>query len=376
MASTAVPKLFQPTRVGNSMLAHRVVLAPLTRLRADKAHVHTDLAVEYYAQRASVPGTLLISEGTVIAAKAGGYPHVPGIWSDEQVAAWRKITDVVHAQGSRIFCQLWAIGRGAFPGILEAEDPSLTAVSSSEIAIKGVTLLGQPYSKPRALTVPEIQEYVDLYATAAQNAIRAGFDGVEVHGANGYLIDQFLQDTCNTRTDVYGGSIENRCRFALEIVDVVVRAIGADRVGFRVSPWSPFQDMRMADPRPTFTYLVRRLAELHPDLAYLHAVEAHVAGSAFREPEAWESNDFMREIWAPRPFICAGGFERDSALAHSEETGDLIAFGRAYIANPDLPTRLAKNWPLNKGSRETYYIPMSAEGYTDYPFIDESAAAA
>lgn len=139
----------------------------------------------------------------------------------------------------------------------------------------------------------EIQEYVDLYATAAQNAIRAGFDGVEIHGANGYLIDQFLQDTCNKRTDVYGGSIENRCRFALDVVDVVVRAIGADRVGFRVSPWSPFQDMRMADPRPTFTYLVRRLAELHPDLAYLHAVEARVAGSAFREPEAWEVSCFL-----------------------------------------------------------------------------------
>ncbi|CCL99889.1 uncharacterized protein FIBRA_01914 [Fibroporia radiculosa] len=365
--STPIPKLFQPLRVGNFTLSHRVVLAPLTRTRANKDHVHGDLAVEYYSQRASVPGTLLITEATFIAAKAGGFPHVPGIWNDEQVIAWKKVTDAVHEKGSRIFCQLWALGRAANADVLKAEDPSYDVVSASNIPFVGG-------ATPRALSISEIKEYVQLYTTAAKNAIRAGFDGVEVHGANGYLIDQFLQDVSNKRTDEYGGSVENRARFALEVIDSVIKAIGQERVGLRVSPWGILQGMCMNDPKPTFAYLVSRVAELYTGFAYVHTVEPRTQGEAFREHGPEESNDFLRDIWAPRPFITAGGYTRELALEQSEKSGNLIAFGRIFISNPDLPLRLAKDLTLTVGNRETYYVPEIAHGYTDYPFSDDPRA--
>ncbi|OSX62193.1 hypothetical protein POSPLADRAFT_1143343 [Postia placenta MAD-698-R-SB12] len=366
MPAALLPKLFQPTKVGTFTLSHRVVLAPLARFRANKAHVHGDLAVEYYAQRGSVPGTLLVTEATVIAAKAGGYDNVPGIWNDEQIVAWKRVTDAVHAKGSRIFCQLWAFGRAATPSVLEQD--GFDVCSASDIPIADGT------AKPRPLTIPEIHEYVQLYTAAATNAIRAGFDGVELHGANGYLIDQFLQDVSNKRTDEYGGSVENRCRFALEIIDSVVKAIGVNKVAIRLSPWSTFQDMGMKDPKPTFAYLVSHIAEAHPDFAYIHVVEPRAEGGSDRIVLAAESNDFLREIWAPRPFIAAGGFTRDTAFEASEKTGELVAFGRFFISNPDLPLRLAKNLPIVKGNRDTYYLVESPKGYIDYPFVDETAA--
>ncbi|OSX62236.1 hypothetical protein POSPLADRAFT_1056819 [Postia placenta MAD-698-R-SB12] len=366
MSSVVVPKLFQPTKVGTSILSHRVVLAPLTRFRADKAHVHGDLAVEYYAQRASVPGTLLITEATFIAAKAGGYDNVPGIWNDEQVAGWKRVTDAVHAKGSRIFCQLWALGRTAAPSVLKKDGFDLQ--SASDIA------MDDQHPKPRSLTIPEIKEYIQLYTTAAINSVRAGFDGVELHGANGYLIDQFLQDVSNKRTDEYGGSIENRSRFALDVIDSVVKAIGPEKVGIRLSPWGTFQSMRMDDPKPTFAYLVSRIAEAHPSFAYIHVTEARVNGNVDREVLENESNDFLREIWAPRPFISAGGYTRDTAFEAAEKTGELVAFGRLFISNPDLPLRLAKNLPIIKGDRDSYYAPGGSKGYTDYPFVDDAAA--
>ncbi|KAH9945562.1 hypothetical protein B0H21DRAFT_823025 [Amylocystis lapponica] len=348
-AAGIVPKLFQPVEVGTMKLSHRVVLAPLTRFRANAAHVHGDLAVEYYSQRASAPGTLVITEATHIAARAGGYNNVPGIYNDEQIAAWKRVTEAVHAKGSYIYLQLWAMGRAGKPEVLEAEDPSIPYVSASDIPLKG-------YSKaPRPLTAEEIAEYVRLFAQAAKNAVHgAGFDGVEVHGANGYLLDQFLQDVSNTRTDAYGGSVENRCRFALAAVDAVVQAVGAHRTAIRLSPWSTFQEMGMADPKPTFSFLVEHLVERYPDMAYIHL-----------------SNDFIRELWAPRPLISAGGYTRALALKQSELTGELVAFGRIYIANPDLPVRLQKGLPLTKQDRSTFYGPQTAKGYTDYPFVDE-----
>jgi len=368
MSTLSVPRLFQPMKVGKRMLAHRVVLAPMTRLRATQEHVHTDLAVEYYAQRASIPGTLLISEGTFIAAEAGGMPNVPGIWSDEQVSAWKRVTDAVHDKGSRIFCQLWALGRAADPDVLAQEDAHFSVVSPSDIPISG-----KP--QPRALTAAEINDYVQKYATAAVNAVRAGFDGVEMHGANGYLIDQFLQDVSNQRTDSYGGSVENRCRFALEIVESISKVIGADKVALRLTPWGDFQDMRMKDPKPTFSYLVSRIAELYPDFGYIHVVEPLISGSLERDTQAQESNDFLRELWAPRPFINAGGYIRETALIGAERTGDLIAFGRPFLANPDLPLRLAKDLPLAEGNRETYYASaLGPKGYTDYPVSDDPRA--
>lgn len=240
--SPAATRLFQPLNLGNITLSHRIVLAPLTRFRANKAHVHGDLAVEYYSQRGrSIPGTLLITEATYIAAKSGGANHVPGVWSDDQVKAWKEVADAVHRDGSYIFMQIWALGRAAYPQALADEDPSFPYVSSSN-----VPLSNRPATDPapRALTVPEIQEYVQLFGQAAHNAVHgAGFDGVEIHGAHGYLVDQFLQDVCNKRVDEYGGSVEGRCRFALEVVDEIVRRVGAEKVGIRISPWSRFQGM-------------------------------------------------------------------------------------------------------------------------------------
>ncbi|KAI0636632.1 FMN-linked oxidoreductase [Trametes polyzona] len=372
-ANEPIPKLFQPVTVGDITLAHRVVLAPLTRFRANNKHVHGDLAVQYYSQRASVPGTLLITEGTIIAGQAGGWPfvgpHVPGIWSDEQVDAWKRVVDAVHAKGSFIYLQIFALGRSADPEGLKAENPNFDYVGPSAIPLR------DSKHTPRALTIPEIKQYVQWHAEAAFNAVhRAGFDGVEIHGANGYLLDQFIQDTANQRDDEYGGSIENRSRFALEIVDAVVQAVGAKKTGIRFSPWSEYQDMRMKDPIPTFSYLVTRLREQHPDLAYVHVIEPAVNGSVEGEARPEESNDFIRDIWLPRPLISAGRYNRESAIKRAEETGELIAFGRHFLANPDLPLRLREDLPLNKYDRDTFYVPEEPRGYIDYPFLNEVSA--
>ncbi|KAF7798996.1 hypothetical protein EIP86_010226 [Pleurotus ostreatoroseus] len=367
MSSSVNSRLFTAVKVGSVNLAHRIVLAPLTRFRANSAHVHEDLAIEYYAQRASVPGTLLITEATLISRYAGNYPNVPGIWNEDQIKAWKKIVDAVHAKGSYIFVQLWALGRTANHDDLKAEELNLTYVAPSAIQ-----LTDRPFP-PRALTVNEIKEYQRSYVAAAENAIRAGFDGVELHSANGYLPDQFLQDVSNKRVDEYGGSIENRARFSLEILEGIVNAIGAEKTGIRLSPWSEFNDMRMENPKPTFTYLVNKISEKHPNLAYLHLVEPRAEGNTDRVVRPGESNDFLRDIWAPRPFISAGGFTRELALEHADKTGDLVAFGRSYISNPDLPLRVREDIPFTPSDRNTYYTPESPVGYIDYPFADSAA---
>ncbi|KAI0742950.1 NADH:flavin oxidoreductase/NADH oxidase [Daedaleopsis nitida] len=364
--SAASSALFQPMQVGDMMLAHRVVYAPCTRVRANNQGVHADLAVEHYAQRASVPGTLLISEATYISRAAEGWSaHVPGVWKDEQVAAWKRVADAVHAKGSFIYIQLWALGRAARPAQIREEDPDFAYVSASDVPLTGRE------DVPRPLTTTEIKEYVAAYAEAARKAVHeAGCDGVEIHGAHGYLIDQFLQDLSNKRMDEYGGSIENRCRFALEVVDAVCQAVGEQKTAIRISPWSTFQDMRMVDPIPTFTYLVSRLATAHPNLGFLHVVEPGLAGGSDIEPQPGESNEFIRKIWLPRPLVSAGGYSREKALRVAEETGQLIAFGRAFISNPDLPLRLQKNIPLQEWDRAVFYVPEDPHGYIDYPFAD------
>ncbi|KAJ7749822.1 hypothetical protein DFH07DRAFT_869171 [Mycena maculata] len=378
MAPT-VPILFQPANVGSLQLKHRVVLAPLTRFRSsDPGHVPIlPMMKEYYSQRASTPGTLLIAEATFIAARAGGYAHVPGIWSEEQISAWKEITDS-------------ALGRAANPKQLRKEDASFPYVSASDVKMESAK------ETPRAMTGPEIQEYAGLYVQAAKNALRAGFDGVEIHGssptprsctgstesifpaANGYLIDQFIQDVSNKRTDEYGGSIENRARFALQVVDAVTEAIGADRTGIRLSPWSTFQDMGMRDPKPTFAYLVSQIKALHPDFAYIHLVEPRISGGNDDNTgdDRDASNNFLRVLWAPKTLISAGGYSRETALQRAEKDGDIIAFGRQFLANPDLPVRLMKGIPTNEPDRKTFYLPASAKGYTDYPFAREFAAKA
>ncbi|KAJ7287123.1 hypothetical protein C8J57DRAFT_1446042 [Mycena rebaudengoi] len=345
-------KLFQPIQVGDIQLNHRIVFAPITRYRADANHVPLPHVADYYEPQA-----------TFFAARAGGMANAPGIWSDEQISAWKKITDRVHAKGSFMYLQLWALGRAAVADVLAQE--GLPYVSASD-----VPLSGEP--TPRPLTVEEIQEYIQLYTTAASNAVhKAGFDGVEIHAANGYLLDQFLHDRSNIRTDAYGGLLENRTRFPLEIVDAVIKVVGQKKTGLRISPWGSYLDMhfKFDDPKPTYTYLVTQLRERYPDLAYLHVVEPRVNGAETVEVKAGYSNDFIRDIWGDRRLISAGGYTRESAIDTAERKGDLIAFARSYIANPDLPYRLLHGIALAVGDRALYYAPGSVDpkGYTDYP---------
>ncbi|TFY83928.1 hypothetical protein EWM64_g111 [Hericium alpestre] len=340
-------KLFQPIKVGDLELQHRVVMAPLTRFRANAAHEHCEAAIEYYAQRASIPGSLIVSEATFIAPEAGGYPCVPGIWTDAQVARWKNIVDAVHSKGSYIVLQLWALGRMASAELLEVEGP-YPVISSGNVQVDA------QHAHPRALTVAEIQDYLRKYAQAAKNAVEgAGFDGVEIHGAHGYLIDQFFQSGINNRTDEYGGSIDNR-----------IRADGYFAVG-----------KRMEDPMATFGEFVRRLRTNHPDFAYLHVVEPRINGEDF-QAVVTETNEPLRQIWAPKPFIAAGGFTREEAIKAADEKDILVAFGRHYISNPDLPLRLKAGHPLMKYNRATFYTngPDAIEGYTDYPFYTEAQA--
>ncbi|KAJ6601081.1 hypothetical protein DFH09DRAFT_1069765 [Mycena vulgaris] len=359
------PKLFQPTHIGDIELSHRVVFAPATRFRADANHTPLPHVAEYYEQRASTPGSFLITEATIIAARAGGYTNGPGIWSDAQISAWKAVADRVHAKGSYIYLQLYALGRAGKAETLAAE--GLPFVSASEVPAAGH---GGP--APRPLTVEEIQEYLELYATAASNAVhKAGFDGVELHAANGYLLDQFLHDRSNVRTDAYGGSPENRTRFPLDVVDAVVKAVGQKKTAIRVSPWGTYLDMHFDDPKPTYAHLVTQLRDRYPELAYLHIVEPRADGNGSAETiRAGSSNDFIRDIWGDRRLISAGGYTRETAIAAAEGRDDLIAFGRPYMANPDLPYRLLHGVALTVGNRALYYAPGSIDpkGYTDYPF--------
>ncbi|RPD77243.1 NADH:flavin oxidoreductase/NADH oxidase [Lentinus tigrinus ALCF2SS1-7] len=352
------PVLFQSAQIGDIELAHRVVLAPMTRCRANDSGVHTDLAMEYYRQRACVPGTLLISEPSYVFHFAEGVsPHAPGVYTTEQIAGWKRVADAVHEKGSYIFMQLWACGRAAKLEYFRDRYPDYQYVSASDIP------MANKQEKPRPLTKPEIQQYVEAFAQAARNAVHhAGFDGVEIHGGNGYLIDQFTQDVSNRRDDEYGGSTENRTRFALEVVDSVCEAIGESKTALRVSPWNARQDMRMVDPIPTFRYLISQLAANRSNLAYLHVVE----GSSRRG----DSNDFIRDLWSPRPLISAGRYTRAKALEVAESTGQLIAFGRPFISNPDLPLRLRDDIPLTKWDPDTFDTPEDPHGYIDYPFAN------
>lgn len=360
------PSLFTPVNVGRLQLSSRLAMAPLTRYRADDAHVHTQIAVEYYAQRASVPGTLLVTEATFISPRASGYANVPGIYNSAQVAAWKKVTDAVHAKGSYIYCQLWALGRAAKPDLVRKEAGETSFVGSSDVPIQAGT------EAPRPLEEKEIWGFVQDYAHAAKLAIEAGFDGVEIHGANGYLIDQFTQDTCNKREDAWGGSVEKRSRFGLEVAKAVVDAVGADRTGIRLSPFSTFQAMKMTHPIEQFSHLIKGLKELK--LAYLHLVESRISGNA--DVEATEKVDPLMEIWGKTsPILLAGGFQPESAKKAVEEEYTkqdvLIVFGRHFISNPDLPFRLQRGIPLTKYNRNTFYVTGSPEGYTDYPFSKE-----
>lgn len=369
MAGTS--NLFKPLRLGRSELSNRVALAPLTRFRADDDHVPMQsLVPEYYAQRASVPGTLLITEATFIAPQAAGYALAPGIWSQAQIDGWKQVTKAVHDKKSLIFMQLWALGRAShLEGLKKVAGPDAKVVSASDIPLEG----GE---KPTPLTEDEIRWYIEQFAQAAKNAIEAGFDGVEIHGANGYLVDQFIQDVSNQRTDRWGGSIENRARFALEVVKAVSEAVGSDRTAIRLSPFSDFQSMRMADPEPQFSYLVRELKKYN--LAYIHLVESRVSGNA--DIEATEKINFLVDIWDNQsPVLLAGGFRPASAVTAVDEEFPnrdiIVVFGRFFISNPDLVFRLQKGIELTGYDRGTFYNPGKPDGYITYPFSKEYVEA-
>ncbi len=362
--------LFTPLQIGAVTLKHRVVMAPLTRMRAAQpGDVPHALNAEYYGQRAS-EGGLQISEATDITPQAHGYPWVPGVYSDEQIAGWRLTTDAVHAKGGYIFNQIWHVGRVSHSSM---QPGGALPVAPSAIAVTGDHMDAQanavPFETPRPLEIDEIAGIVGDFVQAARNSRKAGFDGVEIHGANGYLLDQFLNDGSNHRTDRYGGSIENRARFALEVVDAVVAAIGADRVGVRLSPWSGKLDMQDSTGVAVWEYVITELGKRN--IAYLHLIEPRADFTNDEKPLDMDAPDvaalFKKAFGGP--IISAGGFVPATAAATvASGKSDAIAFGRPFIANPDLPQRIRLGAPLNKHNRATFY-GGGAEGYIDYPFL-------
>ncbi len=364
---TRHPDLFAPFELGSNSLANRMVMAPMTRNRAGPGNVPQALNTAYYVQRASAG--LIVTEATQISPQGLGYPNTPGIHSAEQVAGWRRVTEAVHARNGRIFLQLWHVGRISHP-VLQPDGALPVAPSALRPEGHAHTLDGpRDFVTPRALTLGEIPDIVDQHRRAARNALSAGFDGVEIHAANGYLLDQFLRDGSNQRDDIYGGPVENRARLLLEVTEAVVKVWGANRVGVRLSPTNPFNSMADSDPDATFGHVVRALNRF--GLAYLHVVERDSS-----EPE--EPSYDRRRLRAAfdGPYIANGGYDRlrgDSALASG--AADLIAFGQAFLANPDLPERFRENAPLNAPDPATFY-GGDGRGYTDYPALDAAGAAA
>ncbi|WP_295555255.1 alkene reductase [uncultured Hyphomicrobium sp.] len=356
-------KLFTPLTVGALTLPNRIVMAPLTRNRAKpEGDVPHALNVEYYAQRATAG--LIITEATQISPEGKGYIQTPGIYSPEQVAGWKLITDAVHAKGGRIVLQLWHVGRVSHTSLQPNGQPPV-APSAITAATKVFTPSGfADASPPRALETSEVKRIVEDYRKAAENAKAAGFDGIELHGANGYLIDQFLRDGSNKRTDEYGGPIENRTRFLTEVLAALTSVWSANRIGVRFSPFSGFGDMSDSDPMTTFAAAIAKADSF--GLAYLHLVEGETGGS--RELPAGADIAALRKLFRGA-YLANNGYDRASAI-RAVETGaaDLIAFGRPFIANPDLVARLERNEPLNEPQPATFY-GGGAEGYTDYPAL-------
>ncbi len=350
--------LFTPFSLGPVSLKNRIVMAPMTRNRAAPGGLATPMIAHYYEQRASAG--LIITEASQVSEQAIGYPGTPGIHTTTQVDAWRETTDRVHAAGGRLFLQLWHAGRASHPSLLP---DGAVPVAPSAIAPAGKAFTGrgmEPFVTPRALDAAEIATIVGDFATAARNAREAGFDGIELHAASGYLIDQFLRDGANRRDDRYGGSIENRVRFLLEIVEAMVESWSAERIGVRISPWLEFNDMRDSDPPRLFAHLTNELARF--DLAYLHLVEP-------AEDAARNLAPAIRRLF-PGALILNEGYSKELAeRAVVSNEADLIAFGAAFLANPDLPERLRRDAQLNAPDRKTYY-GGGAEGFIDYPALD------
>ncbi|MBD2355893.1 alkene reductase [Tolypothrix sp. FACHB-123] len=353
--------LFSPYQLGDLELPNRIVMAPLTRQRASEGNVPHSLNATYYEQRASAG--LIIAEATQISPEGQGYPNTPGIHSPEQVAGWKLVTDAVHQQGGRIFLQLWHVGRISHPDLLPN---GVLPIAPSAITPQGQAFTNEgfkPFVTPRALETSEIPGIVEQYRQAAVNALAAGFDGVEIHGANGYLIDQFLRDGTNQRTDEYGGSIENRVRFLQEIVEAVTSVWDSKRVGVRLSPSGTFNDMRDSHPFETFGYTAQVLNQF--DLAYLHITEYTDADIRYGGTPI--PTNYIRERYTGTLIVCGGYTAETGNAVLANQQADLVAFGILFIANPDLPRRLALNAPLNQPNPKTFY-GGGEQGYTDYPF--------
>jgi N-ethylmaleimide reductase len=367
------PSLFSPLQIGPYKLSHRLVMAPLTRMRAEKPSLAPrPLNTEYYGQRAT-PGGLIIAEATPVMATGHGNPGVPGIYSERQIKGWRAVVDAVHAKGGLIFLQLWHVGRVSHSSF---QPNGVLPVAPSAVPIADLTTMTAqgkpaPYETPRGLETGEIADVVESFRQAARNAMEAGFDGVEVHGANGYLIEQFLQSRTNLRTDQYGGSITNRARFLMEIMQAVIEVWGADRVGVRLTPYGVANGSGEADPMPLYTHVVKALQPL--GLAYLHFIEPRSSGAGRAEVNHQNVPSAMvlfRPLWNG-VLISAGGFTGETAnAAIAAGHADAIAFGRIFISNPDLPRRLQHGFPLTPYNRATFYGGEEA-GYTDYPVHDE-----
>jgi NADPH2 dehydrogenase len=336
---------------------------------------------DYYVQRASTPGSLIISEISIVSRLAGAITHMPELWSDAQVAAWKEVVDAVHAKGCYIFLQIGGNGRAAFPSERAKDGLDLFGPSAIPIGAdpngSGVVPTGDGDPVPREMTEEEIWRVINDIAKAAQNAVeKCGADGVEIHACNGHLVDQFIQDNSNRRTDAWGGSIEKRARFAIEVAKAVVATVGKEKVGFRFSPFSTYISMRMADPIPQFTYLIKELSAL--GIAYIHLIESRVAGDTLVETGQSESSIPFLDAWgSERPVVVAGGYSAESAREALGPGGMYegrkvaIAFGRHYVSNPDLVFRVREGVPLAPYDRATFYDIGVEKGYTDYEFSEE-----
>ncbi|OGB22447.1 MAG: alkene reductase [Burkholderiales bacterium RIFCSPLOWO2_02_FULL_57_36] len=358
--------LFQPITLGALALDNRMAMAPMTRNRADEGNVPAEMTIEYYAQRASVG--LIIAEATQVSETAQGYASTPGLHTAEQIAGWSKVTKEVHRRGGRIFVQLWHTGRMSHTAF---QPNNQAPVAPSPIAAKAKTYIGSQgfvdTSVPRSLETAEIAGVVNDFRTAAANAIAAGFDGVEIHGAHGYLVDAFLRDGSNKRTDQYGGSKENRARFLLEVMQAVIEEIGAERVGIRISPVSPVNDSLESEPQPLFEYVVRELEKLHP--VFIHVVEGHTGGPRDCAPFDYEAlHRLYSGVW-----MLNNGYTREMAIeAIASGRADMVSFGRPLISNPDLPRRFRENAPLNTPFEGVSpYGGSGPHNYIDYPALSD-----
>ncbi|GAA1706748.1 alkene reductase [Kribbella yunnanensis] len=360
--------LFSPYALGSFVLRNRIVLPPMTRNRADDRFVPTPRMAVYYKQRAEAG--LMVSEGAAISPSGVAYPRVPGLWTDEQVEGWKPVTEAVHASGGVFFAQLWHVGRVSHsltqPGGAQPVSASAVPVVDELIMTRDGRI---PFETPRELTTDEVRRVVDDYAVAARNAIAAGFDGIELHGANGYLVDQFLNDNVNRRTDRYGGGVSERLRFLIEVIEALCAEVGAERVGVRLSPSGTWMQCADSDKLKLYGEVVRSLDKV--GLSYLHLVEPTIAGSMTVEaaPDSIPSSHF-RSIYSGT-LIVSGDHTLESATqALADGRTDLVGFGRPFISNPDLPLRLATGAPLAESDRATYYTDGD-EGYIDYPTLEE-----